>query len=134
MKLFIASHSQEEALSLRNELLRRGHEITARWITKDEKFSQSSAAYTDAERTELSLVDEADVRAATDGLILIAEPHGRTVPGGKHVETGMALALERPVFVIGRRENLFHWHPRVRVFPDADRFFEFLGSADNQGS
>jgi hypothetical protein len=41
-------------------------------------------------------------------VVLIAEPEGIMVPAGKHIETGMALALGRPVYVIGRSENVFH--------------------------
>ena len=62
-----------------------------------------------------------------DGVVLIAEPPGQMVPGGKHVETGMALVLGRPVFVIGRKENIFHWHPAVRVFADLDALMAHLG-------
>ena len=86
-------------------------------------------AYTDAERSTLARMDEEDVRLADDGLVLIAESEGRCVPGGKHVETGIALALGRSVYVIGRRENIFHWHPDVRVFADTGAFLSFIDSA-----
>jgi nucleoside 2-deoxyribosyltransferase len=119
MKLFIASHSQTHARALQTQLEGHGHEVVARWISMDSKFGHGLDAYTDEERTALAAMDEADVRAA-DALILVAEPEGRTVPGGKHVETGIAIALEKPVFVIGRKENIFHWHPRVRVLATTD--------------
>ena len=119
MKLFIASHSQTHAKTLQTQLEQHGHEVVARWITTDSKFGHGLDAYTDQERTALAAMDEADVRAA-DALILIAEPEGRTVPGGKHVEMGIAIALEKPIFVLGRKENIFHWHRRVRVFATTD--------------
>lgn len=114
MKLYIASHSQNDARLLKADLELRGHVVTSRWITADAKFGHGVEAYSDSERRSLATMDEDDVRAS-DGLILIAETEGRTVPGGKHVETGMAIALGLPVFVIGRPENLFHWHPRVTL-------------------
>jgi hypothetical protein len=40
----------------------------------------------------------------------------------------MALALGRPVFVIGRKENIFHWHPAVRVFADLDALMAHLAA------
>ena len=104
-----------------------GHIVTARWITADSKFRDGLQAYSDDEKIQLTLMNEQDVRAASSGLVLIAETDGRYVPGGKHVETGIALALGRPVYVIGVRENLFHWHPLVRVFADADAFVRWLG-------
>src|SRR5256885_1088546 len=111
MNLYIASKHQDKAAALRERLICDGHTITARWITDDKKFCSGVAAYTDDERIALARMDEEDVRRASDGLVLIAEPEGVNVPGGKHVETGIAIALGRRVFVLGRRENIFHWHP-----------------------
>jgi hypothetical protein len=128
MKFFVASHSQPAAQQVMERLQTSGHVVTARWITADKKFHRGVEAYTDAERTAISVMDEEDVREATDGLVLIAEPPGQMVPGGKHVETGMALALGRPVFVIGRKENIFHWHPAVRVFADLDALMAHLAA------
>ena len=129
MKLFIASRSQTSAREVMERLQAGGHVVTSRWITTDKKFHQGVEAYTDAERTAIALMDEEDVRQATDGLVLIAEPPGEMVPGGKHVETGIALAMGRPVFVIGRKENIFHWHPAVRVFADLDALLMHLDAA-----
>ncbi len=126
MKLYIAAHSQETAKRLKDSLEARGHEVVSKWIVADTKFGLGIAAYTDKERHDLALMDEHDVRRA-DAVVLVAEAEGRTVPGGKHVETGIALALGRRVFVVGRRENLFHWHPLVTVLATFDELIEVLG-------
>lgn len=126
MKLYIASHSQEAARNLMAHLELAGHKVVSSWVTLDTKFGRGLAAYTDAERTALAVTDETEVRAATDGLVLVAEEEGRFVPGGKHVETGIALALRRPVYVLGRRENLFHWHPSVVVVATVDALLDEL--------
>jgi len=128
MKLYIASHSQAKALALKEALEAVGHVVVARWIVSDTKFGHGVQAYTDDERRELAVMDEEDVRSA-DALILLAESEGQFVPGGKHVETGIAIALQRPVFVVGRRENLFHWHPSVTVLPSAEELVRTLGRA-----
>lgn len=127
MKFFIASHSQIEAKKFQDKLIEAGHEVTSRWITEDTKFHKSINAYTDEERTRLSQLDEEDVRKAEDGLVLIAEKEGRCVPGGKHVETGIALGLGRSIYVIGRKENIFHWHPKVKNFKDVNEFLDYVG-------
>jgi hypothetical protein len=111
-----------------------GHVVTARWILSDTKFHQGLRVYSDEEKRQLTLIDEADVKAATDGLVVIAEVEGKLVPGGKHVETGIALALGRPVYVIGRRENIFHWHPLVRIFADEEAFFKALSHSNDLSS
>lgn len=126
MRLYIASKHQDLAAALMAELTSDGHEITSRWITLDKKFGSGLDDYNDEERRALALMDEEDVRAAVDGLVLIAEKPDVNVPGGKHVETGMTLALRRPVFVLGRRENIFHWHPLVSIFPDTQSLRSYL--------
>lgn len=126
MKFFIASHSQQKAIELRNLLIKVGHEVVSRWITDDTKFHQGMCAYTEEERKYIAKMDEEDVRMASDGLILLAEDEGKNVPGGKHVETGIAIGLNKPVYVIGRRENIFHWHPNVRVFKNFKAFLNYL--------
>jgi hypothetical protein len=132
MRFYVAAHSRNYAALVKNELERRGHECTSRWIADDTKFGTGD--YCDSERQLLAVLDEQDVRDAADGLILLAESRGHLVPGGKHVETGIALALGHPVYVIGDRENIFHWHPRVRVFPEIGAFFSFLEREQATGS
>jgi hypothetical protein len=124
VRFFIASHNREYARLLKLELERQGHECTSRWISSDSKFGSSE--YSDEERRQLAVMDEEDVRRAIDGVILLAEMPGHFVPGGKHVETGMAIALGHPVYVIGRRENVFHWHPSVSLFADSEQLLTYL--------
>ena len=125
MNIFIASHSQEAARHLMERLNGEGYVVVARWIKNDSKFGHGIHSYTDSERAAIAEMDEADVRAA-DVLVLIAEAEGRTVPGGKHVETGIALALSKPVVVLGRRENIFHWHPRVAIVHSVEQLLQVL--------
>ena len=127
MRVFIASHSQSQAASLKSALECAGHEVSARWITTDTKFGHGLLAYTDLERRDLAQMDERDVRSS-DALVVLAETEGKTVPGGKHVETGIALALGKPVAVLGRRENIFHWHPSVTVVTDVPTLLKWLES------
>lgn len=46
--------------------------------------------------------------------------------GGRHVEFGLALALDKKLVVIGPRENIFHYHPAVIAYPSPKAFFEAL--------
>lgn len=64
----------------------------------------------------LAELDREDVLRA-DGLVLFAEPV-RDGGSGRHVEFGMALAMNKPVFVVGRYENLFQRLPEVQVAED----------------
>jgi len=42
-------------------------------------------------------------------------PHRR---GGRHAEVGAALALQRPVYLWGAPEHVFHRHPLCWTYPD----------------
>jgi hypothetical protein len=55
-------------------------------------------------------------RAQAVVLFNIAKIH-RTGTGGRHVETGIAIATGKPVVVYGDRENVFHYLPTVRCVP-----------------
>lgn len=66
--------------------------------------------------------DIADVQRS-DALILFTEPFMRDVmgvqppygTGGRHVETGIALAAGKFIIVLGEPENVFHRTSRTRV-------------------
>lgn len=51
-----------------------------------------------------------------------SEHQGR---GGRHTEFGIALMLQKPIFIIGAREHVFHsLVPDNQVFEDFDAFYE----------
>lgn len=129
-RLYVAAHSKSAARNVARRLREAGHVVTSRWIDIDDKFGDPQAYYTDSERRGLATIDEQDVRSATDGLVLISESAGEYVPGGKHVETGIALGLGRTIYILGRRENIFHWHPRCFRFQDIDSLLQALDSLD----
>lgn len=113
---YVATRSQAIGRTVRSALEGLGFACGASWLDEQD-YGQGSATLGEksvAQRAAIALLDEREVRAA-DFLVLVSEPDGSYVPGGKHVETGMALALRKPVHVVGRRENVFHYHPRVVV-------------------
>lgn len=112
MRIYIASHSQPEAASLAETLLKWGHEITSRWIKTP---LYPTTEYIISDRRRIAQEDVEDVQSA-DTLVLISGPDKYS--GGKFVETGIALALHKNVIVIGRRENMLIWHPRVTAVED----------------
>jgi nucleoside 2-deoxyribosyltransferase len=111
MKFYVATQKQENARPVRDALVALRHTCTATWLDLQ---GYASIPGDDAQRAKAAVTCEREVKEA-DVLILIAEPDGERVRGGKHVETGMALALGKRVYVLGKRENVFHWHPAVTV-------------------
>lgn len=116
MKLYIAGHNQQEANAVASLCREAGHEITSRWL--DKPFNPTEQ-HTEAERRQIAYEDTADVTAA-DALVLCASP--RRVPGGKFVEAGIALGQMKYVYVLGHRENMLLWHPRVQQFNSVEDF------------
>lgn len=64
---------------------------------------------------------------ASDILLYLSEkednPWGR---GGRHVEFGYALGLDKLIWVIGPLENIFHYLSNTLNFQSADDFFAYM--------
>jgi nucleoside 2-deoxyribosyltransferase len=72
--------------------------VTSTWLTQDEDTSDATA------RLDLADVARADV------LVALNEPEYSTMgTGGRHVEFGYALALGKPIVLVGVRTNVFHF-------------------------
>lgn len=119
MKIYLCScySRRQELCGYREVLSSLGHEITSRWLdTEWPTNERGSTAAPDEHREEYSIKDMNDVQAA-DCLIAFTEPResagGR---GGRHVETGMALAWNKRVVVVGHRENIFCYLPQVEFY------------------
>ena len=65
--------------------------------------------------------DRIDVERS-DAVIVFTDTPSTT--GGRHVEVGIALAHRIPVFVIGPRENVFHYPSDVRQYPTWESFLQ----------
>lgn len=128
MKIYIASRDQMAARHLRELLGGRGHAVTARWLDHP---GYTGMPASDAEKVAAAVENLGDIREA-DLLLLRSEPDGSFVPGGKHVETGVALALGKRVIVLGCPENLFHWHPLVTVVDCEEALLELLDCIQRQ--
>lgn len=121
MRIYIASRNQEAGRRLRTVVQSLGHIVTSRWLDE----AQYTGMPTEQQEKVRAAVENLEDVQSADLLILRAEPDGSFVPGGKHVETGAALALGKPVIVLGRPENVFHWHPLVIVV-DEDGLVDYL--------
>lgn len=109
MKIYVACHSREEAQTAADQLRYLGHDIVSTWHSKEFLPTEQ---HTPEERVTIAVEDEFDIRRA-DALLLISGPD--RYPGGKFVETGIALGLGLRVFVLGRRENMLLWLPQITL-------------------
>jgi hypothetical protein len=107
---------RDQMRTLREELVRRGHVVTSRWLDTEwgSRPNESSAAPPEY-REQYAVVDMEDVRAA-DVLVAFTEAPGDGSRGGRHVEYGMAAAWGKRLVVVGHRENLFHHLPGIEFY------------------
>ena len=108
------------------ELKRIGFTVSSSWLDETHEIGVGTTGpavgLTDAEAdmhatTDLDDVDRSDV------LVLITAAQADMVggtgsSGGRHVETGFAIAQRTPVIVVGEPEHIFHRLSTVSVVPD----------------
>lgn len=119
MKIYLATKSQEVALNTRRHLREAFPDklvFVSSWIDQESYGNTPVCQKTSiAKRCEQEVGD-------CDLLINIADE--ANVPGGKHVELGIALALNKKIVVLGRKENIFHYHPEVIFCETEDGMIE----------
>lgn len=125
MRVYLAApyQSRDQIKTYGQELERIGFTVTSSWL--DEKHDINEG--TTGAATELSTQEVATHAAAdladidrSQLLVLFTEAAvGHRGGGGRHVETGYAIAKTIPVLVVGEPENVFHRLGRVAaVVPD----------------
>jgi len=114
MKIYIASHNQDDGRRLKTLLLRAGYIVVSSWLT-DKRFGREK--YTPRQCRQIARRDVCEVLQC-DILVLIAGPD--LYPGGKFIEAGVALGSGARLIVLGRRENMMLWHPRILAVETAD--------------
>lgn len=111
---------QEELKGYRDLFLQQNIGVTSTWLEQDpDKTAPNGGNQLDETgdtetRTKHAIQDLVDVRRA-DGLVFFSEPQ-LARRGGRHVEFGYALALGKPIYVVGGFENIFHYTPGIRHF------------------
>lgn len=139
MKFYISARygRRLEAEALGLLLTEMGHEITSRWVWREQPQEYETA--TPEEIAEYAEEDVEDVLEA-EALVALSEPSdsawGR---GSRHVEFGIALALAKMLFVIGPYENVFHYMADVTVADNVQDFILYIqeepdGSSDSAHS
>ncbi len=124
-KVYLAGRydRRDELRAKGNELEKIGYTITARWLSAKEHEMQ---VLTPIRNSEISAHDLEDIRAA-DWLVCMSEAGTNEYQrGGRHVEWGYALALDKKCILIGGEENVFHWQHGVEHFKDWAAFIANL--------
>ena len=115
--LYISSHEVGNARAAAGELSAHGHTVVSTWHRVGEPLPQEG-------EWGLRAQDNFNQISKADALVLFSSDGA--VPGGKFVEAGYALALETPVYVIGRIENKMLNHPQVKQFKSVQELLGWL--------
>jgi len=120
MKVYLAAmYSLMTSMQFYHDRLRNaGHEPTSRWVDGNEE---------DMSQAEAAAMDLIDVERA-DVLILFTNQKGTMFKGGgRFVELGYAIAIDKRIIVVGDYENVFIHLPeitRVDTFTQALRLLK----------
>lgn len=129
MNVYLAApYAARDALrKCADDLTRLGHRCTSSWLNETTEISDGTTgvapAITDEQAAAHVRADLYDV-GRSDALVVwtwkAAEPivTGGGNSGGRHVETGAAMAKGIPVVVIGEPENIFHRAANVTCVTD----------------
>lgn len=118
---------------VRLQLQGSGYSVTSRWLDSAAAGPATAQASDPGAQTRLSGIARQDFEDIDrSDLVVVFNPAeassiGR---GGRHVETGYALARGKRVIVVGARGNVFHWLPEITVVPDWPALLSLLAAVE----
>lgn len=117
-----------ELLGYKAELERDGILVTSRWLLGGHEWSGVDDNDIPPECAHrFAREDIEDLKAADVVICFTEEPRSGNSRGGRHVEFGYALAIEKSIIVVGYRENVFYTLPEVLFVSDWDKARGVLG-------
>jgi len=123
MRFYLASSyaNQIQMQKYARQLRALGYEVTSRWIYGH--AIPDSAANPDALKQRFAREDQTDLYECSHVLNFTGVKIGR---GGRHVEFGIGLEMNKTMIIIGPKENVFHSLREVEQYPDWESFLEEL--------
>lgn len=131
MKVYLASAygRKEEMREYARQLTEMGIGVTSTWINEphapNAKMSQADAS----DLQLYAVTDLLDIDDADSFAFFSEDPETSAPRGGRHVEFGYALANNKRVFVVGPKENIFHYLPEVEHFSSWAALLVYLAFA-----
>lgn len=119
----------KEMQKVRADLEAIGHIVSSRWINGDHNLDEHC---TSEEKLRLVHEDIEDLCRADCVMSFTEVPRATNSRGGRHVEFGIGLVLDKRLIVIGPRENVFHHYPSVEWYPDYQSFYRCLKAEDEE--
>jgi hypothetical protein len=123
LKIYLAArYSRRDEMRAYRETLHKNYnvQVTSHWLDEKSSATGNMGDEDDAFYWETAQVDLMDIDAA-HVLVLFSENPLVGVPrGGRNVEFGYALKAGKRIWVVGPKENVFHYRPMVEHFGSFD--------------
>ena len=131
LRIYLSGQFEDVTLlrRVRDDLTRHGFVITSRWLNGDSLEPATASAGEEGSTARLVSIASQDLEdiESADVVVVFNPDVARTIGrGGRHVETGYALARAKPVILVGVRSNVFHWLPTVAVIDKWEELIEKL--------
>ena len=125
MRIYIAAPwaDRPRATAFAERLEARGHTITHKWWVDEEK--ETNYKLDKVYFRQCAIDDFVAIHTAERVVVLNTQKRGEET-SGKAVETGIALALQIPVIVVGEWTNVFHYFPGVRLVESEEEALEAI--------
>ena len=115
---------RNEMIRLRAKLKELEISVTSRWMDKRHETSSEMWTKTEDEKREefgqFAREDLQDIRFAQTLILFTENEHAPKSRGGRFVEFGYAMALYKPIIIVGPRENAFCWAHGLRWYIDTE--------------
>jgi nucleoside 2-deoxyribosyltransferase len=129
MKAYLAArYSQKGDMQCVATILRaRDVEVTSSWLEEHWPPGISMDQIPTEELAKFAAQDIKDIDAADVVIMFSIDPLIAGVRGGRHVEFGYALGTGKLIVVLGPKENIFHYLPRVKHCSTLTELLEMMG-------
>ena len=142
MRVYLAARygRLEELQGYRDELVSAGHEVVARWVngnhrwSSEQQWEEAQLGNPTTDSVSFAWDDVDDINTADTVISFTELPNSGYSRGGRHVEFGYALGMNhaalltlgvlKRMVIIGPRENVFHNLPGIEVYGSWGEFIE----------
>jgi nucleoside 2-deoxyribosyltransferase len=124
MRVYLSARfeRQNEMQRYSEQLRTEGIEVVSAWHELDSPSSDGFSGIARERRAWLAMMDVQQL-VGSNVLVSFSDADSLDPRGGKHVETGIALALGKRLLLVGSAENIFHSLPDVEQFPSWSECF-----------
>ncbi len=101
-----------------------GHSVTHRWWEFEDDPVDGYPSNKDSDALTNHAINDFIGVVTADVVVLV----NSAMSEGKAVETGIAIAGNKPIVLVGVRSNLFHYLPNVHIVDSVDAAVELLAA------